>query len=103
VGFDPAESSVFTAIKEERTMKTLRLLAVCMTAAFPATVMATVFTSETASVPITRSTDASVDEVTFEWADAMVLAAADPCASYLAPRYDGSGNEVNYDDNGKQL
>jgi hypothetical protein len=81
-------------------MKASRLLSVCMLAAFPVTVMATIFTSETASVPITHSTDASVDEIAFEWANAMVLAAADPCASYLAPRYDSGGHEGNYDDDG---
>jgi hypothetical protein len=84
-------------------MKTLRLTIVCLAAAFPLSTTGTYFVSETVSVPITQSSSAAVDEITFEWENAMVLAAADPCAKYLAPRYDNGGHEGNYDDDGNDL
>lgn len=84
-------------------MKTLRLVSLCLAAAFPLSATAALFVSETASVPITHSTSATVDEITFEWENAMALAAADPCARYMAPRYDSGGHEGNYDDNGNDL
>ncbi|HRH82536.1 MAG TPA: hypothetical protein PLW81_15970 [Thiobacillaceae bacterium] len=84
-------------------MKTLRLITLSLATVIPATGMATVFTSETVSVPVARSQDASVDEITFAWENAMVLSAADPCASYLAPRYNSNGHEGNYDDDGQEL
>lgn len=84
-------------------MKASRIALIGLMAAFPVTVMATIFISETVSVPIEPRADATVDEISFEWANAMALAAADPCASYLAPRYNSGGDESHYDDYGNDL
>lgn len=84
-------------------MKNLRLLTLCLTALFPLSTMADIWIPEIVSVPITRSASTNMDEVTFEWENAMILAAADPCAKYLAPRYNPDSHEGNYDDDGNDL
>lgn len=84
-------------------MKHLRLLSLCLAAFFPLTTGADVWTDETISVPIQPRANAGVDEITFEWENAMVLSAADPCASYLAPRYNPGTHEGNYDDYGNKF
>jgi len=84
-------------------MKTLRLLALCLAATVPLSSLADVWIPVTVSVPISRATNAGVDEITFEWENAMVLSAADPCASYLAPRYSPGTHEGNYDDYGNEF
>lgn len=47
--------------------------------------------------------NATVDEITFQWENAMTLAAADPCASYMSPTYYSGGHEGHYDDDGNDL
>jgi hypothetical protein len=84
-------------------MKTLRLISLGLAAFFPLTTGADVWIPETVSVPIPPSANAGVDEITFEWENAMVLSAADPCAKYLAPRYNPGSHEGNYDDDGNEL
>jgi hypothetical protein len=84
-------------------MKALRLFSLCLAAYFPLSAGADVWIPEIISVPIPKAKDAGVDEVTFEWENAMVLAAADPCAKYLAPRYNPGSHEGNYDDDGNEM
>jgi hypothetical protein len=104
VADQPTDTSpIFKVIEEEHVMKTLRLISLCLAAFFPLTTTADVWIPETVSVPIPRATNAGVDEITFEWENAMVLSAADPCASHMAPRYNPGTHEGNYDDDGNEF
>lgn len=55
------------------------------------------------STVIAGTHNATVDEETFWWENALSLSMADPCASYLTPVYYSGGHEGHYDDDGNDL